>query len=83
LTSRESQVHNAVREAASIRVLLVLLRHHKMVFAALMLVLGFAPELLVALALASIVFLCTLLIVAALMLRSKWNDISDRHTRHP
>jgi hypothetical protein len=54
-----------------------------MVFAALMLVLGFAPALLVALALASIVFLCTLLIVAALMLRSKWDDIGDRHTRHP
>ena len=53
------------------------------ILAALMLVLGFAPELLVALALASIVFLCTLLIVAALMLRSKWDDIGDRHTRLP
>lgn len=51
--------------------------------ATLPLVLGLEPGLLVAIALASIVFLCTVLIVAALMLRNKWNDIGNSRPRRP
>lgn len=45
------------------------------------LVLGLASGVIVVLALASIIFLCTALIVAALMLRDKWDDLGDSHTR--
>ncbi|HLZ24619.1 MAG TPA: hypothetical protein VKQ30_21085 [Ktedonobacterales bacterium] len=50
---------------------------------AIPLVVGSASGVLVVLALASIVFLCTVLIAAALMLRNKWDDIGDRHSRRP
>lgn len=52
-------------------------------FEAFVLVLGLAPGVLVVLALGSIVFLSTLLIVVALMLRNKWDDIGDSRTRRP
>lgn len=45
------------------------------------LVLGLAPGVIVVLLLASIVFLCTVLLVAALMLRDKWDDVGDPPTR--
>ena len=49
--------------------------------AAMALVLGSAAAVLVVLALGSIVFLSTLLLVVALMLRKRWDDIGDSHTR--
>ena len=45
------------------------------------LALALASGVLVVLLLASIVFLCTVVLVAALMLRDKWGDIGDSHSR--
>ena len=45
------------------------------------LALALASGVLVVLLLASIVFLCTVVLVAALMLRDKWGDIGDSDSR--
>lgn len=49
----------------------------------LLIIAGLTPDVLVILGLASIVFLSTVVIVAALMLRSRWGDIGDPKSPRP